>query len=92
MSDHSMMIRADARSMGAVTSTTTRVSDRWKSTSNHAASECISYYNTDKSDARLFRAARTTRTPATPAVRETKHNAAADYNSLLNMVGALGDN
>lgn len=85
------MIRADARAIGAVTSTTTRVSERWHQSPNRRASECISYFNADKSDARVFRAASPDRAPRTTAPRTTKVSAGALYDARLALLGAIGD-
>ena len=67
--DHSMMIRADAKAIGAVTSTTTRVTERWQGSSEAqrakagvGTSECVSYKldeHGNKVDAYLFKPKRT---------------------------------
>lgn len=59
MSDHKMMIRADARAMGAVTALST--TNRRKARTYTRASTCISYTMADKSDAVIFRAERAER-------------------------------
>jgi hypothetical protein len=56
--DHAMVIRADAKAMGAVTALS--FTHRRKPRTSAPASECISYFNEDKSDARIFRATRAT--------------------------------
>ena len=56
---HAMVIRADARAMGAVTALNT--TNRRKPRTYVSASECISYYMPDKSDAVLFKSARAER-------------------------------
>lgn len=50
MNDHRMMIRADAKAIGAVTSITVRVAPRWQGSTeaqrvkaNVGTSECVSY-------------------------------------------------
>jgi len=58
--DHAMMVRADAKAIGMVTATRPG-GERRKPRSYARASECISYYNRDKSDAKLFAPARAER-------------------------------
>jgi hypothetical protein len=58
-----MVIRADARAMGAVTALNT--TNRRKPRTYVSASECISYHLADKSDAVIFRSARAERRATT---------------------------
>lgn len=65
--NHSMIVRADARAMSATTALTVRHSPTWKASDADkrtfkgkkftGTSACISYFNADKSDARVFSAA-----------------------------------
>jgi len=52
-SQHAMLDKDTARNIGAVTAT--RVGGRRNSRTYSRASECISYYATDRSDAVIFR-------------------------------------
>jgi hypothetical protein len=62
--DYSMMIRADAKAIGAVTSTTTRVVERWQGSTEAqraklgvGTSECVSYHldaDGNKINGRIF--------------------------------------
>jgi hypothetical protein len=74
MQDHAMVIRADAKAMGAVTALST--TNRRKPRTSAPASECISYFAEDKSDARIFRATRSTsvRKPNRRRVIIAQHN------------------
>jgi hypothetical protein len=67
--DHKMVIRADARAMGAVTALSTTY--RRKPRTYTSASTCISYHNADKSDAVIFRSARAERRATTKVASAT---------------------
>lgn len=62
MSDHKMVIRADARAIGAITALGAPMR-RKANTSDYRtgnrAGECISYFKSDKSDATVFKPTRT---------------------------------
>jgi hypothetical protein len=87
MQDHAIVIKADAKAFGAVTALSVgRYSDRWKGSDKdkrifdgkpfNGTSECISYFAEDKSDARIFRATRSTsvRKPNRRRVIIAQHN------------------
>jgi len=73
--DDRMVIKADAKAMGAVTAQSTRVSKRWQASNPDkrvfngkrftGTSVCISYTNRDRSDAVIFRSARAERRATT---------------------------
>lgn len=97
MSDHAMMIRADAKAMGAVTAIDTRVSARWMTSKPSkrtfggrpftGTSECISY----KADgtASVFSPARTTN--ARSKTRIVQDNARQSYADRVAQLGAIGN-
>lgn len=90
MQDHAMVIRADAKAIGAVTALDTRVSARWQASRADTrtfngrlftgTSECISYKN---GTASIFRSTRTRKTNrVTPTVAVPRRITAADLQPI----------
>lgn len=62
MQNHAMVVRADARAIGAITALGAPMRRKPNTTdyrTGNRAGECISYFNADRSDATIFRASRT---------------------------------
>jgi hypothetical protein len=98
--DHAMMIRADAKAMGAVTAHDTRVSKRWLPSSEAqrvqagvGTSECVSYKldaEGNKIDAYLFKPKRVSISNKR-AQRRQANKAAQVRQHLLELVGNNSD-
>jgi hypothetical protein len=61
MSNHAMVVRSDARAMGAITALSApmrRKPNMSDYRTGNRAGECISYFKADRSDAVIFRAER----------------------------------
>lgn len=97
MSDSDMVIRADARAMGAVTALDTRVSPRWNASRASArtfggvpftgTSECISY--APDGTASVFTPR--TRKPNRTRARIAQENTRQSYAERVAQLGAIGD-
>ena len=90
--DHRMVVRADARAMGAVTDSDVRVTPRWKgSKPGKFTSECVSYKldsNGNMVEAHIFRPKREhiSRTAAT-----SRNERNVQRLHLLELAGMIGD-
>jgi hypothetical protein len=92
MQDHAMVVRADARAMGAVTALST--TNRRKPRTYVRASECISYMLTDKSDAIIFKSARAERratTTRSSSANAPKRTTPDMHKALLLELATIGD-
>lgn len=89
MSDHKMMIRADAKAMGAVTSLTTRVNDRWTPSKGRKSSECISIAADGTRTVFASKHERSTNVAGIKR-RTSKRDHSATYLALLKL-GAIGN-
>ena len=100
MNDHAMMIRADAKAIGAVTSTTTRVAERWQGSTEAqrvklgvGTSECVSYKldeHGNKVEAYLFKPKRASISNKR-AQRRQANKQAQIRQHLLELVGNNSD-
>jgi hypothetical protein len=98
MDTHKMVIRADARAMGAVTDHDVRVTPRWQGSSatqraeaGVGTSECVSYYRDENGEiinARIFKPKR--ERTATRS-RQHKNDRNAQRLALLHSAGIIGD-
>lgn len=96
MSDHKMVIRADAKAMGAVTAHTPRVAARWQASKASertfggrpfsGTSACISYKG---GVASIFQPERTKNTRS--KVRIAQDNARQTYADRVAQLGAIGN-
>lgn len=84
--DSRMMIRADARAIGAVTAIDQRGSERWKS-SNTKNGECVSIF--PDGTVLPFSAAKS-RKYSTPKIKMTATDKRNRYQNMLDKYGAIG--
>jgi hypothetical protein len=85
--DHKMVIRADARAIGAITALGApmrRKSNMSDYRTGNRAGECVSYFKSDKSDATIFKATRT-RKPNRRRIVVTESRASLDIALMQNM-------
>lgn len=90
--DSRMVIRADAKAMGAVTAHSVRVNDRWQG-SGTKSGECVSIFTDENGVETRIPFVRTRSTPATrlAAVKTAKRDTAQDYADRLRIFGAIGN-
>lgn len=88
MSNHAMVVRADARALGAITALGAPMR-RKPNTSDYRtgnrAGECISYFKADRSDAVIFRAERTKKPNRTFIDNSRRRITAADLAPIGNV-------
>lgn len=88
MNDHKMVIRADARAIGAITALGApmrRKSAMSDYRTGNRAGECISYYAADKSDAVIFKPQRTRKPNRRRNIVVTETRATVDRSLMARM-------